>query len=338
MQMPLSVHVRSIYAIILIVILFVNIDTILGFSTVLADISLNTDNFSFLTIVKNITSDKNICGINLNAKFNDPGKEVANSNISDPRVNPDFRIQLQKALDSIPKDGIKIKFKNYKDGKEDIIAFPKVMEIYRSPDRSDYLKETGKTKAGAYQSAHNFGVGVDIFLYDKKGNLIDVNSPIYNANLMNKITGEPILNKNGKPIKSGAWYVAVKELVKYMTAQNLTWLENDSPHFEYHPQFAGSLGAKKLSEEKLKAINDAKKNGKSGDNLSDWLPYFWNNAGACKNDPHILKNSTLGVNSTNNMYPNLIPKFKDCNPQNFDYDVKEFLKCASFNAGQVLTG
>ena len=105
-----------------------------------------------------------MCEILTWSRFQRQTKEEANSDINDPRVNPDMRRSLILALDDIPKDGIKFKSKNFMNGNKDISPFPQIVEIYRTPERSQLLESTGIIAAGADKSAHNYGVAVDISL------------------------------------------------------------------------------------------------------------------------------------------------------------------------------
>ena len=84
----------------------------------------------------------------------------------------------------------------------------------------------------------------------------------------------------GKSLRSGVWYTAMKKLVPYMEKRGFDWLEKDSVHFEFHPKWDGAMSGDKLVSEKLKAIDEARKDGRNTENPMEWLQ-FWKNADAC---------------------------------------------------------
>ena len=52
--------------------------------------------------------------------------------------------------------------------------FPRVGEVYRTPERSQSLHDTIKgPAAAAWHSAHNYGLAIDVYLYDANGKRID---------------------------------------------------------------------------------------------------------------------------------------------------------------------
>ncbi len=189
--------------------------------------------------------------------------------LGDPNVNPVMARAALAALDNAVADGLS----------------PRVHEAFRDPARSDSL--AARTKAGGPQAApgwsscHNYGLGIDVYLYDAKGRYID-----------NKVKG---------------WYKLYKRLAKFMIAAGFVWGESfgsgDSDHFEYHPNWSGGAGGALLTKVKAWAIETAspppaaapspagdpsKAAGKAAPTsaarkdppLERWLPYFWWAAGA----------------------------------------------------------
>lgn len=200
-------------------------------------------------------------------------KEQPTSDSSDPHVNPEMKFHLEEALKRIAADGgIKIKMK---DGTE-VIATPKIYEVYRSPERADYLHEKylkgGPRAQAAGNTPHEYGIAVDIWLYDQNGKVIDNLSPIY---------GKKNAETNPNPTYPNAWYTISKKLASHMTAEMFLWGEpiGDTPHFEYHPNWEGLKGAKSLPGLRDTAKKEATQEG----NPDGWLQKMWKNAGAACN-------------------------------------------------------
>jgi hypothetical protein len=182
----------------------------------------------------------------------DPGGLLEN-----PGLCPDFVEAAHNALGAAVRAGLR----------------PKVHEAYRSPQESDRkhkLWKAGKggRAAAGWHSCHNYGLAMDVWLYDARGRYID-----------NHVRG---------------WYRLYKQLAK--VSGEFVWGEGfgdgDADHFEYHPNWpAGASGAfllkVKVWAEKaaLSAPGaGAPPGGRVGPppepDPADWLPYFWWAAGA----------------------------------------------------------
>jgi hypothetical protein len=147
---------------------------------------------------------------------------------------------------------------------------PRVHEAYRSAERSDKLNKKaamgeGGRAAPAWKSAHNYGLAIDIWLYDAGGHYIS-----------NKVKG---------------WYKLYKRMNK--AAKDFVWGEpfNDADHWEYHPKWSGPATGKFLLSVKewaMKAVSSAAAPAPAGKpgaatsepELARWLPYVWWAAGA----------------------------------------------------------
>lgn len=161
--------------------------------------------------------------------------------LQDDRLNPLFAAEAHGALKAAVSAGLR----------------PKVHEAYRSPEESErrwqkYKSGTGHRAAGSWQSVHNYGLAMDVWLYDSKGRQIE-------------------------PPQKG-WYGLYKRLAK--AAPEFFWGEpfDDADHFEYHPNWRDAAKGTFLISVRKWALQAADANGKTGD--SGWLPYFWWAAGA----------------------------------------------------------
>jgi hypothetical protein len=170
----------------------------------------------------------------------DPNKLLDATN-----VNPEFRAKAKAALQAAVGGGLR----------------PVVHEAYRSPERSDELyqkwkKGKGGRAAPAWTSLHNYGLAMDVYLYDSKGKIID-----------NHVKG---------------WYKEFKKLAGYTSANNLVWGEpiGDSDHFEYHPKWAGLAGGDILKSTQKWAMDTSKAGEEATQTSIDWMLYFWWAAGA----------------------------------------------------------
>jgi hypothetical protein len=237
-------------------------------------------------------------------------KTKPNIDLNDPHVNPEMKLQLEKVLKSIPKEGIKFTYKQKDGTMKTAYAFPRIAEVYRPPERSDYLydryinwdpdsetKRPGKANPG-WGSGHNYGDSLDVGLVDKKGKKIDDTSPIYgNYPALDK-DGIAILNAKGNPSMKMPWLNAYKKLVPYFEKQGFDWLDSDAPHFEYHPGKKGAISDKKWRELREAAIKEAKLQGlDTNDKSCEWLKILWYKL--------IPKSSTPVSENPNLIKPNL---------------------------------
>lgn len=162
---------------------------------------------------------------------------------------------------------------------------PRVHEAYRSPERSDelhkkHLEGHGGKAAPGWMSVHNYGLAMDVWLYDRKGHYID-----------NHVKG---------------WYKLYAHLAKSLSA--FLWGDkfDDADHFEYHPDWPKPARGADLKAAHNWAIQAASQSpNKSPFNLPasspglpgaktqskpnqqsdvDWKPYFWWALGASSND------------------------------------------------------
>jgi hypothetical protein len=185
--------------------------------------------------------------------------------LDDDRLNPDFVEQAHDALKTAVRFGLR----------------PKVHEAYRDPKESarkhaKWKKGRGGRAAPAWQSLHNYGLAMDVWLYDGKDRYIN-----------NKRKG---------------WYKLYKLLAR--ACSSFLWGEpfDDADHFEYHPNWRQPAKGKTLVQLRDWAIRAALDNGKlvKYDALApeavaggaesqrdfipesdvNWLEYFWWAAGA----------------------------------------------------------
>jgi hypothetical protein len=201
-----------------------------------------------------------------------------NNIINDMHVNPEMRLALMKALRAAFEHGLHVRMANNDLG------------VFRTPEQSNAAKGQAlkdnpiwpRPVASGGNSAHNYGLGVDLVVIDEKGTPIQPGwkDPVF--------TGKEARN----------WFSFYVKLKDYMRAQGFEWavksstgssISNDSGHFEYHPGLAGLFNVKNPKTGQLdidpksevkKALDDAKAFGKGG-SLDDWLPYLWYSLGAC---------------------------------------------------------
>ena len=217
----------------------------------------------------------------------DPRNTLAN-----PLVNPELRSHLLDAIKEAMNNEIHVK-----------IAW-----AYRSPSESAALHAAGEhAAANAWKSSHNYGMGIDIYVYDNNGKRIDSDTGHEN------------------------WYTYYKNLAKIMKKHGFVWFDDyckkctnkgDAGHFNYQPSWVP--GKVNWKGERDKAIKESKENGKSGKlKPADWLPYMWNNAGACY-DKESIKNI---------IEPKLIePKLRDCS----GLDPVSMISCGVQNAKESM--
>jgi hypothetical protein len=166
--------------------------------------------------------------------------------LDDPHVNPQLRDAVKIALEKAQADGL----------------FPQVGEAYRTPERSHNLflarqeaieggKQPGPA-ADAWHSAHNYGLGVDIYLYDANGKRIDYDNRALHPD----------------------WYKQVKDFAnKYM--DQFAWgVKNDSDHFMFHPAWGDNpVNGAFLLKEANKLTNNK-------EDYFSWIHDLWRSAGA----------------------------------------------------------
>lgn len=168
--------------------------------------------------------------------------------LDDSHVNAQFKAAAQKALAAAVAGGLR----------------PQIAEVYRTPEESArkskaYKSGKGGRAAPAWQSCHNYGLGMDVYLYDADGGMIDSD------------------NKKKHP----DWYKQVKQFAKTYMGE-FVWGEpiDDTDHFEYHPNWNGLAGAE------LMATRDwAQKVADGKTDYLEWIDYFWWKAGAGGREP-----------------------------------------------------
>jgi len=155
---------------------------------------------------------------------------------------------------------------------------PKVHEAYRSPEESDRKHRLWKEGKGGraspgWRSCHNYGLAMDVWLYDRHGNYID-----------NHVKG---------------WYALYKALAK--EANSFVWGEGfgdgDADHFEFHPNWSQGADGHFLLKVKVWA-EQAAVSGPGAGTLPDnqvgpvpepkanaWMSFFWWAAGAGGSPP-----------------------------------------------------
>jgi hypothetical protein len=138
-------------------------------------------------------------------------------------VNPEFKTAAQTGLAAAVAAGLR----------------PRVHEGFRSIERSDELykkyKAGGARAAPGWASLHNYGLAMDVYLYDEKGTIIDNNS------------------------SPKTWYKLFKQLNSHLSPQNFVWGEpiNDADHWEYHPNWTGLAGGATLDKARKEAMEAA---------------------------------------------------------------------------------
>ena len=179
--------------------------------------------------------------------------------LDDPKLSPNFVQAAHRALATAVQTGL----------------CAQVHEAYRSPEESErkhklWKKHKGGRAADAWRSCHNYGLAMDVWLYDRKQSYID-----------NHVKG---------------WYTQYKHLAKALTAEGFFWGEGfgdgDSDHFEFHPNWKkGADGAfllqvKNWAEGAALSMPGAASlpNGQAGPprepSPDAWMPFYWWAAGA----------------------------------------------------------
>jgi hypothetical protein len=183
--------------------------------------------------------------------------------LDDAGLNPDFVEAAHQALGATVRLGLR----------------PEVHEAYRSPEESDrkhklWKQGKGGRAAAAWKSCHNYGLAMDVWLYDRKKRYID-----------NHVKG---------------WYRLYKLMAGAAIAAGFIWGEGfgdgDSDHFEFHPSWKKGANGSFLLKVKAWALQAAPPPG--GGLLPNneigpvpepsqdvWMPYFWWAAGAGQDTP-----------------------------------------------------
>ncbi len=184
--------------------------------------------------------------------------------LDDSGLSPDFVEAAHEGLASAVKIGLR----------------PRVHEAYRSPQESErkhklWKKHQGGRAADAWRSCHNYGLAMDVWLYDRKQRYID-----------NHVKG---------------WYAQYKRLAAALAPHDFFWGEafgdGDSDHFEFHPNWKQGangtflLRVKDWAEQAAMSLPEAATmpGGRAGPvpepNSSVWMPFFWWAAGAGGSSP-----------------------------------------------------
>jgi hypothetical protein len=180
--------------------------------------------------------------------------------LNDSNLNPKFVAAARRALTSAVGIGLR----------------PRVHEAYRSPQESDskhklWKQGKGGRAAAGWRSCHNYGLAMDVYLYDSKGKQTD-----------NHVKG---------------WYKEYKLMAT--AASELVWGEGfgsgDADHWEYHPNWPKGADGSLLLKVKAWAIQAAQSNAGvppggpvkhvPEPNADKWMPYFWWAAGAGETEP-----------------------------------------------------
>ncbi len=182
--------------------------------------------------------------------------------LQDASLNPDFAEAAVKALTAAVQLGLR----------------PRVHQAYRTPEdsaRKHKLWKQGKggRAADAWRSCHNYGLAMDVWLYDSKGRYID-----------NHVKG---------------WYKQYKQLASATTPEDLVWGEpfDDADHFEYHPNWESGVKGSQLLKIKAWAEQVAMTLPNAPSLLAGqigpppepspelWMPFFWWAVGAGGTEP-----------------------------------------------------
>jgi hypothetical protein len=148
---------------------------------------------------------------------------------------------------------------------------PRVHEAHRSPEESDRKRQLFKAHKGgraaaAWRSCHNYGIAMDVWLYDGLGHVIDIH------------------------VKG--WYGKFKALAGVASAKGFFWGEGfgdgDSDHFEFHPAWPKGADGSYLLKMRQWALQAAMSEVEAGGFIGPvaepamdaWLPHFWWAAGA----------------------------------------------------------
>ena len=186
-----------------------------------------------------------------------------NSLLDDSSLSPGFVAAAHKALTAALHLGLR----------------PQVHEAYRTPEESARKHKLWKQKKGgrasdAWRSCHNYGLAMDVWLYDRKHSYID-----------NHVKG---------------WYKQYKRLAEAAIAEGFVWGEafgdGDSDHFEFHSNWEeGANGTFLLNVKawaELAALTLPGAGLPAGQfgpprepDPSVWMPFFWWAAGAAGSQP-----------------------------------------------------
>jgi hypothetical protein len=181
----------------------------------------------------------------------DPGRLL-----NDPNLSPGFVEAAHRILAKAVRKGLR----------------PQVHEAYRTPEESDRKYRLWKQKKGgraapAWRSCHNYGLAMDVWLYDRKGKYID-----------NHVKG---------------WYRLYKLLAE--AADGFVWGANfgdgDADHFEFHPKWPSGANGDFLLRVKAWAqqaavsmpgagvLPDHRVGAVPEPRVTTWMPFFWWAAG-----------------------------------------------------------
>jgi hypothetical protein len=201
--------------------------------------------------------------------------------LAGPHVNPELREHLHRVLQAVYDNGIPQPPLHFKIGNEQVAGVDHPIGVYRSPQESDEARANRQPNAAGqlphvapgWNSAHNYGTGVDLIVWN---------------------------DKTGRPADDPTTYKLMKQLLPYMRSEGFESAEwpsvgnqipNDDGHFEYHPGWPGLIGPangvsiNKIKAERDEAMRQAASEGRSllpvDPASTDWLPYLWSRAGAC---------------------------------------------------------
>jgi hypothetical protein len=185
--------------------------------------------------------------------------------LEDVRLNPEFVELAHQGLKTAVALGLR----------------PRVHEAYRSATKSDTMhakyvahkNDAGTNKPGkaapGWESVHNYGLAMDVWLYDARGKYID-----------NHVQGwYALYNKLAKALKDFLWGASF----------------DDADHWEYHPKWVKPAKGKHLKAARLWALRaaadkpdkvamdavapEASRSIGAQDFISEadlnWVPYFW---------------------------------------------------------------
>lgn len=123
-------------------------------------------------------------------------------------VSPKFAIFIKSFLDKAEKEGFK----------------PFVKEVFRSQKDAKELAETNKKLgiATAKISMHSFGLAVDIWLKNEKGEIFSYNEEEYKKDPQNRFSYEKWMK-----------FIKIGETLGLINAEK----HSDTDHWEYHPNW-----------------------------------------------------------------------------------------------------
>lgn len=169
-----------------------------------------------------------------------------NGKLSDPHLNPNFVKAAQGFLAAAVLEGFRPVIQGSIAG-------------YRTPEESAAAHQrylAGGPKANdAWESVHNYGLGVDVTLINPDGSV--------------------------NPGKTRAQEAVYNKLAQVAAPYGLvTGVKNDTGHYEYHPAWPNPVGPKTLQSTRAAAIAEAAKTPGI-----DWISIFWQKAGAGVSEP-----------------------------------------------------